>query len=431
MRKKYLYLTVCVLSAGLILSLAFSVSAARGRARASALLEEHYRGALLSALEQLETLKTDIDKALISRGDGALFSLYGRIESTAAAVSTHLGALPLAHAAMGNAAKLCNQVSDYAQTLLKQPDANSEKVLRQLSQSCAELKSALSASYAQMQVGSIALSQPGAYMADADAALRPLEGAAGSLEYPTLIYDGPFSDVISESAPRALGGEEISSEQALALALSFVGAGEAHLTQESGGPIPAFGAEVVLDDCVLQLAVTKRGGEVLWMFPEHAEFEPVHGLVEARAAAEEFLISRGFLHMEMTFWQLYGGMATLSYAYAQGGVLMYPDLIKVQVRLDTLQIVGWEARHYLSSHYERADVVPVLDQEEAQGAVSGKISISGARLCVIPLGQKEVLAWEFQGEYLGDVYYVYIDAKTGQQRDIQRLVQDAGGLRAG
>ena len=47
--------------------------------------------------------------------------------------------------------------------------------------------------------------------------------------------------------------------------------------------------------------------------------------------------------------------------------------------------------------------------------------------CVIPQNSRELLCWEFTGDYNGDTYYVYIDAQTGRQADIQKLVQSASG----
>ena len=134
--------------------------------------------------------------------------------------------------------------------------------------------------------------------------------------------------------------------------------------------------------------------------------------------------------MQLTFWQIYGGMATLSYASVQDGVILYPDLIKVQVRMDNLHVVGLEARHYLTSHTQRADLRPSVSEEEARGALSDRLTNVTGRLCVIPQNGREYLCWEFTGDYHDNTYFVYIDALTGKQRDIQLLVQTSLGPKA-
>ncbi len=436
MTKKHHILLYSLLALCVVLAVAYAVSAERESRRYAGVLEDAYQGALMSAMMQMEEMRLNIDKALVSADRGQSAALISRISSDASAVQGGLSSLPLAHSAMGDAVKLCNQLSDYAASLLSKGEgalsADDAQTLSELSSACDALLSALRRAYKQMRTGNLTFSSLDAYMRDADQAARPLESVAESIDYPTLIYDGPFSDVVSEDAPRGLGEEEITAADALRIAAEFTGAPleSAALTQESGGLIPAFGVKVTLSDCVLQLAVTRQGGQILWMFPENAAFDVQYGLEESKQAAQAFFAAHGFGEMRLTFWQIYGGMATLSYAAVQDGALLYPDLIKVQLRLDTLAVVGWEARHYLSSHTPRAGLAPAVSQEEAQGAVSERLRVTAAQLCLIPQNRREVLCWEFTGEYNGHTYYVFIDAATGRQADIQRLVDGENGPKA-
>ena len=82
--------------------------------------------------------------------------------------------------------------------------------------------------------------------------------------------------------------------------------------------------------------------------------------------------------------------------------------------------------------YALTAAVFVLAVTTAQGraAVSNRLQITDARLCVIPLDAREYLCWQFIGSYRGQTCYVYMDAHTGQQRDIQRLVVTADGPKA-
>ena len=429
---------LCYTALALALAAAFVVGfRAEMRSRTYArLMNDACEGALMSAMMQLEEMRLNIDKALISHEQGQNAALLSRIGSDAAAVQSSLSFLPLSHVAMADAVKICNQLSDYANALLKrvgaQIDTEDAALLAEIADTCAQLQSALETAHGQMRDKELRFEQLQQYMQDADALSRPVEGANENIDYPTLIYDGPFSDVVSENAPRGLGERQISAEQALGIAQTYLenAAAQAELTQESGGAIPAYGVKVTLNDCVLQLAVTKQGGNVLWMFPEHAEFTMQYGLEECKQAAQDFLLRHGYGNMLLTFWQIYGGMATLSYASVQDGVILYPDLVKVQVRMDTLEIVGVEARHYLTSHTQRDNLMPTLDENAARAALSERLQNVTARLCVIPQNGQEYLCWEFTGEYNGNTYFVYIDAQTGKQRDIQRLVQTSIGPKA-
>ena len=436
MQKKHCILLCSLLALCAVLAAAYAVTAERESARYAGLLEDACRGTLMSALAGMEQVRADIDKALVSADAGRSAQLISRVGSGAAAVQGGLSALPLAHSAMGDAVKLCNQLSDYADSLLAKGTATLSPedagTLAQLGGVCDSLLLALRKAEAEMEAGDMRFAGEAVYMADADEGARPLERAAESIAYPTLIYDGPFSDVVSEDAPRGLGEGQITREEALRLAAEFAGAPaeNAAFTQESGGAIPAYCVRVERADGTLHLAVTRQGGQVLWMFPETAGFSAVYGLEECKEAAQRFLEEHGYGPMALTFWQMYGGMATLSYAAVQEDVVLYPDLVKVQLRLDTLAVVGLEARHYLSSHVPRFGLSPAVSRQEARQAVSDRLRISGSRLCVIPMNRQEYLCWEFTGEYGGQTYYVYIDAVTGRQRDIQRLVIRPDGPRA-
>lgn len=435
MQKKHHIMLYSLLGLCVVLAAAFAIDAEARAARYERALSDAYEGALLSSLTQIEQLRLNIDKALVSQDEGQSAHLISRIGSDASAVQSALSTLPLSHVAMADAVKLCNQLSDYADALLKKAgsslDAQDAALLQQLSGACDELLNNLQGAWTQMSAGTGALTGIGAYMRDADDT-HPLEAAAGSIEYPTLIYDGPFSDTAARGVPLGLGENAVTDVEAQEIALQYVGEGaqEAALTQESGGLIPAWGVKVTTQDVTLQLGISKQGGNVVWMFPETADFTARYGLPECEEAAEAFLQSRGYGETRLTFWQIYGGMATLSYAAVQDGAVLYPDLIKLQVRMDTLRVVGAEARHYLSAHRARENLAPAVTQEEAQGAVSERLAITRAQLCVIPLNQNEYLCWEFQGDYAGQTYYVYIDARTGRQRDIQRLVQSDTGPKA-
>ena len=294
MTKKHHLLLYSLLGVCLVIAVGFAIAAQRGKRQYARALEDAYRGTLLSSMTQMEQLRLNIDKAMLSQDEGQSAALISRIGSDAAAVQSGLSALPLSHIAMADAVKLCNQLSDYAAALLSQADAaltaEDAQVLEQLSHACAQLQQALQSAYGQMQTGRTAIAQFNRYMQDADAAARPLEGVSKDIDYPTLIYDGPFSDVVSGGAPRGLGAQAVDSAQALACAQDFLGdcGQDVALTQESGGTIPAWGVRAQGAAGVLQLAVTKQGGNVLWMFPESAQYEPSYGLEDCKQAAQAF-----------------------------------------------------------------------------------------------------------------------------------------------
>ena len=191
MTKKHHLLLYSLLGVCLVIAVGFAIAAQRGKRQYARALEDAYRGTLLSSMTQMEQLRLNIDKAMLSQDEGQSAALISRIGSDAAAVQSGLSALPLSHIAMADAVKLCNQLSDYAAALLSQADAaltaEDAQLLEQLSHACAQLQQALQSAYGQMQTGSTAIAQFNRYMQDADAAARPLEGISKDIDYPTLI----------------------------------------------------------------------------------------------------------------------------------------------------------------------------------------------------------------------------------------------------
>ena len=142
-----------------------------------------------------------------------------------------------------------------------------------------------------------------------------------AVEYPTLIYDGPFSDARETGAAKALPDKAVTQAEALQIARDFVG-GErvdsASPGPEMGGVIPCWGVNLRLRDLSLLAAVTKQGGKILFLTPDSADFSPDKSVEECRENALQFLSSRGYDHMKPTYFQVYQGVAVVSFAATQG-----------------------------------------------------------------------------------------------------------------
>lgn len=377
--------------------------------------------AYYSALDSLTNLEADLSKALVASGPGQHALLLGRVSSLAGAASENLSALPAAYGADESGLKFLGQTADYAQTLAAAAAEGrtlSETDVRQLSQLM--LKSGELRRHLENGEG---------FAYDAPSEEQKLSG----IEYPSLLYDGPFSDGVRQGAPRGLSGEEITSEQAVEAGRAFLGAARAQRASDMQGPIPCWGVSAETDGVTITLQVTRHGGKILWMAPETAGFETKLGMEACVARAREFLESHGFGEMEPSFTQQYDGLAVISFAAVQDGVTLYPDLVKAQVRMDTGEVVGLEANNYWMNHAERENLAPQVDEQQALRAVSGRLTVTGSRLCVIPVddgldsGKTEKLCWEFAGEWNGSRYFVYIDAETGEEEKVLKVVAGNGG----
>ncbi len=400
------------------------------RDQCAARLREIYDGTVLSALRQMEDMQLSLSKALLSQEDGAENQYLNQVSAGAAQVQRSLSLLPLGLAATQNAVKFANQLTDYAANLLKRETLTETEAatLGSLISACADSAVALAKAGGDMTGQAVAGQIP--YYPTGNQATAAYDSAVA---YPTLIYDGPFSDALESGMAKALSDHAVTQAEALQIARDFVGSDRvtsAVAGPEMGGDMPCWGVTVHLPDVILQAAVTKQGGKILWLAPDSADFSPQKSVEECRENALKFLDSHDYEHMRPTYFQVYQGVAVISFAATQGETLLYPDLIKVQCRLDTAQVVGWEARNYLMNHTARGLMTPRLTREEAQERVSERLKTVSSRLCLIPTESGEKLCYEFQGEYGGHTYLAYINADTGRQEELLKVVEGASGLEA-
>ena len=225
---------------------------------------------------------------------------------------------------------------------------------------------------------------------------------------------------------KALPSREVSSGEALRIAKEFVGAQRVTSVApapDTSGALPAYGVTVQTPDVQLNVEVTRRGGKVLLMAPETASFSMVRTPEECAAAALAFLKARGFAEMETPYYQVYDGLCVLTCVYVQNGVLVWPDRVLVQVRMDTAEVVGLEARSYWRNHIPRKLQTPLLTQSEARASLSAGVTVDSARLSLVPHQGQERLCWQFNIHQEDDAYTAFIDAMTGQELLLEKIMQ--------
>ena len=444
MRLKHHILLYTFLSVAVLLSIYLALDYGIRAQRSAQALEDAYAQRVLETQEHLQAIGLKLGKAPVAADARTQVELLAGISRQADSVVSGLSALPLSHIAMSDTLKFCNQLSEYAMVLALsvaagQPLTEQETAeLVGLESQCALLTGQFATARETMVAESLRLTaRPGVFYAEAQAAQRPLEQVAdpdNGMDYPSMIYDGAFSDARHYGSPKALGEGRIDQRQAMEAARAFVGEERVRSVEaapDSGGALASYGVRLTLNDgVVLNAEVTRQGGKMLWMVPEHAAFEPGWTLEECAEAARDFLLDRGYGEMEANHYQVYDGLAVINFVAVQDGVLLYPDLVKVQVRMDTGEVVGLEANNYLMNHTERTGLSPALSGEQALEKASSRLEAGQARLCVIPYREGERLCYEVPGRYEGREYRVYIDAITGEEAEVLMMVDSVGGRMA-
>lgn len=247
--------------------------------------------------------------------------------------------------------------------------------------------------------------------------------------FPTLLYDGPFSDHIEQQTPAFLEGkEEITKEEAILKAAEFLETDRGNLKCdiETQGPLAAF--EVRGEN--LSANVTKAGGEISWAKKSADIDDTKLSYEEALEEAREFLSDAGISDVKESYYIINDNTCTINFNAVQDGITIYPDLIKITVELNEGGIVEYQAQGYLMNHKTRENTAPKITEEQAAEKVSKNLTVESANIAIVPTeGKNEVLTYEFHcSSSDGNKLLVYINAETGFEEDVFILDQSDNGI---
>ena len=418
----------------LLLCVSLGVNAAQSaQARTMRMqLSMHRQRDMTDVIRAMADIEVNLQKLMIASGAAQSVHLLGETALLAQHVETGLARLPLNAQASSGAMKFAGQMGDYAMTLAAQMSSGAmlttqdERQIGQMIKACQGLNAHL------MDVGGRMYDEAeNGKPPSEDDGLRLMEGQEdgdGGIPYPSLIYDGPFSDAQKGDAP-VLPGGRVARQQAREAAARYAGVNPENVSDaaDSGGQFEAFGFAADTPDGRVSVQVTGQGGHLLWMIPEQAAYETLLTEEVCLNNAGRWLAEMGFGEMQRCFVQIYDGMAVANFAAVEQGVLVYPQQVKVQVSMATGRVVGAECSGYWLNLRARSGMQADITREEAEQMLSSRLHVTDARLAVIPDEGGETLCWEFAGDYAGETYYVYINARTGEAEEILRVAMTQEG----
>lgn len=402
--------------------------------------QDHAFTELTTAVRELDTL---LRKSEYASSGGLRVSLCAQGYERACAAQAALGGIPYANVELAETASFLAKTGDYLYTLAGSAaegrawGETERETLAGLSAAAQGLHSALEQLQADRNAGALTAED----LEQAAERLAEWDGGGGSpgavleeqvTELPALVYDGPFSDHLTGRAPVMLeDARAVSAGEARRAAAAALSVEESALTAtgEGGGVLPAY-AFTCGDGTYLE--VTRQGGHVSVFFAPQTGGTALLTAEQGVARALEYLERRGFGDMAESDWNTYGSVVTVSCAAVQGNVLLYPDLVKVEVSLTDGRVVGLECSGYLSSHRERTLPPVEVTRQQAQAALSPGLRVENARMALIPTrGRDEVLCHQFTCRTEeGDRCLVYVNVQTGEEEDLLLLSEDESGTLA-
>lgn len=399
-------------------------------------LESNYRKSFYDTVEQIDNIDLNLSKILASKDKGAIQTYLLDVAVESELAENDLQQLPLRDENKFYTTKLVNQIGDYAKYLNKKlingEDLSNEDLenLRALYKANKVFKDSLNSTITDMGVDYSFSSLNNA--GKGNLVLKNFNELENlSVDYPELIYDGPFSDGQDEREVKGITGNALSQVEAQEVFKKIFkdrGLEEVNSTGESEGNIPTYNFTAMEKGDELYAQISKTGGRLV-MFAYSGSCKEVN--YQSDFAVEkglEFLNACGYENMKAVWINLSNNLYTINFAYTQNNVIIYSDLVKVRVCAETGSVIGLEATSYLMNHTERVINSPAITKSMAVKFVSDEIEVETGRLVVVPIGStNEKLCYEFSGNYDGSIYYVYIDAISGRQVEMFKVIESTEG----
>jgi germination protein YpeB len=415
-------------------------------------LENQYYRAFYDMTGYVQSVESLLLKSMITTSPEKTASLLQEASRQSKMAQENLGMLPVSQNVLGNTSKFLTQVGDMSNALNvqqisgKKLSTDQYKSIESLHGFAVSLEEGLVQLQKDLTGGRLKWGQltnsANSFFEKSSAAQNPATKSMENMgktfqDYPKLIYDGPYSDHMMSVQPRGLTGKVLSADELKKKAIDFFGADKVQdVTQTSKdefSPIKTYSFSVNFKNLpkeqVANLTLTTQGGSPFMLLYNRNVPNASITMDQAKELGRKFLESKGFTSMKDTYYLKEDNTAVINYAYKQGNVVVYSDLIKVKIALDNGEILGMEAKAYLAAHTKRTIPTPKISMDKAKSKINAKMNILSSDLAIIPTDFKtEIFCYEFKGNINGKDFLVYINAENGREEDVLMIVNTPNGV---
>ncbi len=419
---------VCI---GLGVALYLNNSAMSGHASS---LENVYQKSLYELIDDVNSMEVEVSKMLISSDFASQKKSLSTIKQQSADAQNSLSYLPINNSLVFEASKFINQLNGYCTSILNGGgvalDETQQKTWEEIYDCIASLKYELNKVSAKVSQGYSILDNLDSDK-EIDSFSKNFNITSDSIEYPSMIYDGPFSDALYNREIKGLSSDTCTNEQAkeyLNEVFEDFGVKSITYQNKTKGKFTTFNFMVKTNLASYYAQVTEQGKFLLNISGAINVGKENISQEKAITMAEDFAKKLSLENMKCVWKATSGNITYVNLAPVKEGIIYYPDLIKVKVDLNAAAICGWEASNYAYNHTDRKENAFSKTESEILAATSSKISVVSLKKCLIPQEYGgEVFAYEICGKYNNFTYYLYFDSVTGNQIKVMRVVQTSDG----
>ena len=402
-------------------------------------LENIYESNFYSLLDSVNNLENRLSKTINSSSSSYQRKTLLEASKNASEAEVAVSSLPLSQGDIQDTVKLVNQISGYTLTLadnlidgkLSQDDYDG---LEKVYESVLNFKNELNAFARKLDKGySIIDSNLDTSNRTNDFTRSLNSFKDNNIEYPSMIYDGPFSDSVLQSSVEGLGGDLITKSQGIKnIQKNFKNVNSVEYESETNGKFNTYNYRVYnSENEVLFVQVTKIAGNILTISGAGQDGQGKITQDEAKQIALNFVSENGIENPRVVWQDAIENDVYLNIAPVQGDVILYPDLVKVKVNLASGTVVGYDATAYFTNHKERKLGSYNQSVDELVGRIPYTFEILQKRKTLSPLDyNREVLCYEIEAkDENSDVYYFYFNAQNGELENVLKVIKtDDGNL---
>lgn len=385
-----------------------------------------YQRALYEACEEMAKVQIALKKLTVTESEALETEYLSKISAYADSVQNNLATLPIGVHEITDTLKFVNQTGDFALSALKKLSKggalteDDRKILVSLTETSTQMCITLGELTERFSEGRLIFDENGS---NTENSFQNLTNPGD--EYPTLLYDGPFSDSLLDRRMKGLGENTVTMEEARKALSEFIEINEKEIefTQETGGDEQTYVFSIHGKN--QEAAVTKRGGKVLYVLSDKTGRKENFTEDECASYAEAFLLKKGFGETETSYFRKFDGVITVNLAPVENGIILYPDLIKVEIDMETGEMIGFEATNYYMNHEKRdlpGNIMMNIPEIEFEF-----MTVVSVRPALIPLATSEKLTYEIHVKDDKNEYLIYRDIESMDEIMLYEVVHTPDG----
>ena len=392
-------------------------------------LESVYQKNYYELVDNVNNADMEMSKLLNATNSAYQKKMLTEIASASKNMQNNIALLPLTGEDVLESVRFVNQLSGYT-TILEEKLANGEDLteedlamLQELHIALISMKDNLNDISMNMRDGYSILTASNEMNGDLNVFTVDFNKIkANDVDYPTMIYDGPFSDSVVNKKIKGLNGQEVTSEDAGAvLGKVFKDISSYSYNGKTEGKFETYNFDVMTsDNQELYAQVTMQGGHLLTVSGQNISDVKNFDMKTGEKIALEFAKANAVENPEIVWSEELNNQAYFNITPKENGVILYPDLVKVKVDLEYGNVIGYDAISYYTNHTDRN----LGSASDVTVSLPSGFTVITKRLVLAPLDyNREVLCYEYQCEKEGITYYFYFNAETGEEENILKVVE--------